>query len=175
MSFFVPSMEIERANLLAFARMVIRDVLQTTSENAHVIMYEDDPNAKPAVITAVKRLLIIIEHCLCHGLRRSLPVIDDNNYSGDVFANSGFLRHSNAIFKRAKDRCFADTSFHGQSCLRPDPWPVLLHLEQLVTSCNRLSETVNTMTELRTGLGRSRAWIIQALMQKVNFLFVYLY
>ncbi|KAF8565813.1 hypothetical protein P879_07689 [Paragonimus westermani] len=159
-------MEIERANLLAFARMVIRDVLQNTSENPHVIMYEDDPSAKPAVITAVKRLLTIVEHCLCHGLRRSLPVIDDNSYSGDLFTNGGFLRHSNAIFKLAKDRCLSDTSIHCQSCLQPDPWPVLLHLEQLLASCNRLSETVNTMSELRTGLGKSRAWILQALMQK---------
>ncbi|KAA3672742.1 uncharacterized protein DEA37_0007680 [Paragonimus westermani] len=159
-------MEIERANLLAFSRMVIRDVLQNTSENPHVIMYEDDPNAEPAVITAVKRLLTIVEHCLCHGLRRSLPIIDDNSYSGDAFTNGGFLRHSNAIFKLAKDRCLADTSIHGQSFLQPDPWPVLLHLEQLVASCNRLSETVNTMSELRTGLGKSRAWILQALMQK---------
>ncbi|KAF5394043.1 hypothetical protein PHET_12343 [Paragonimus heterotremus] len=96
---------------------------------------------------------MIVEHCLCHGLRRSLPVTNDNCCAGDVFTTSWFLRHSNEIFKRAKDRCTADTSVYGQSCLQPDPWLVLLQLEQLVTSCNHLRETVNNMSELRTGFG----------------------
>ncbi|KAF5397773.1 hypothetical protein PHET_08021 [Paragonimus heterotremus] len=122
-------MEAERDKLLTFARMFIRDVLLTTSENPHVIPHEDDPNTKPAVMTVVKRLLMIVEHCLCHGLRQSLPVTDDKCYAGDVFTTSWLLCHSNAIFKRAKDRCFADTSVHGQSCLQPDPWLVLFHLE----------------------------------------------
>ncbi|KAF5397012.1 hypothetical protein PHET_08490 [Paragonimus heterotremus] len=84
-------------------------------------MYEDDPNAKPAVIAAVKRFLVIVEHCLCHGLRRSLPVIDDNRYDGDVFTTSWFLRHSSEIFKRVMDRRFNHTSIHDQSCLQLDP------------------------------------------------------
>ncbi|KAF5395701.1 hypothetical protein PHET_11423 [Paragonimus heterotremus] len=57
MSFVVPSKGIERANLRSFACLVIGDVLRTTFENPHVIMCEDDPNAKPAVIAVVKRLL----------------------------------------------------------------------------------------------------------------------
>ncbi|KAF5394105.1 hypothetical protein PHET_12328 [Paragonimus heterotremus] len=92
-----------------------------------------------------------------------------------VFTTSWFLRHSYEIFKRAKDRFSAETSVHDQSCLQPDPWLVLLQIEQLVTSRNCSSETVNTMSEHRNGSGRFRAWILQAPMRQVNFLFVYLY
>ncbi|OON17344.1 FYVE zinc finger, partial [Opisthorchis viverrini] len=150
-------MEVERSNLLAFAKMSVRDVIQSMERKQDLIL-DEKQQLKNQVTFSVNRLLLLIEHCLCHGLRKDIS-------SGMEMFGSPTDTNKTSILRRAKEQVLSTTSsLFTQIC--PDPWPVLVHLSRCISGSGDLSDTIQSMSEIRTGLGRSRVWIRQALMQK---------
>ncbi|TPP59353.1 hypothetical protein FGIG_03452 [Fasciola gigantica] len=166
-------MDIERINLLSIARYLIREVVRKMDakqqivlgkENSESNQVESDFREEPTI----QALLTVIEHCLCHGLRTDLPT-QDITYQNMTETTSPLevIRNSASALRRAKDQVIQTAnSLLAVSRALPNPWPVVLHMEQCHPVADKLSAHVLSLSEVRTGLGKSRVWIRYALMYK---------
>ncbi|CAL8075587.1 unnamed protein product [Calicophoron daubneyi] len=166
-------MQAERANLLSVARLVVRDVIQYASGKQRIFIdnynfSQSSDDSTDSAVQAVYRLLAVIEHCLCHGLRRDLPVTElpPSSRTSRLSSSKDVILNSSSVLRRAKDQVVLKASSLITPPSEPNPWPVLLHIEQLIPALEEMSKSILTMSTVRTGLGRSRVWICQALMRK---------
>ncbi|EUB57025.1 RUN and FYVE domain-containing protein 2 [Echinococcus granulosus] len=120
-------MEIERGNILAAARFVIRELLDyALLHQLSVVEYDDQNQDSSGLSEIVTRLLHIIENGVCHGI------------------NCSVRKSSTAIPLL-------------------DPWPLIFHLPG---EDNTLVDNVSVYDDVKTGLGKTRLWIRNALMSK---------
>ncbi|KAH8864917.1 RUN and FYVE domain-containing protein 2 [Schistosoma japonicum] len=165
-------MEIERSNLLSILKLVVRDLMEPTFGQQQVSIDESIFWDNPATVhnddapNIVWRLLSVIEHCLCHGLRREYTVPDPINNSSDGTVANELIRNTTAIIRKAHDHVVSTTNIFAKHSSHPNPWPVLLEIEKLSSTTDPISNTVTTISEIRTGLGLSRVWLRHALMRK---------
>ncbi|XP_041363074.1 RUN and FYVE domain-containing protein 2-like isoform X2 [Gigantopelta aegis] len=108
---------IERANLLNVAKLIIKELID--SSLAHGRMLDDDH-------VPLQQFFVVLEHILRHGLR----------------PKKGLLRD------------------------RREFWGVLENIEKFAPEANEITTSVRDMPHVKTALGRARAWIRLALMQK---------
>ena len=116
-------LSIEKQNLLAVFKLVIKDLLDRTLKREHVLDKEH---------FYLRHFFIVFEHILYHG------------YSG----KKSFPLNSSAN--------------------RKDLWPLidLISRKSTDNSNNEISISIKDMSNIRTSLGRVRAWFRLALMQK---------
>ncbi|CAH8675042.1 unnamed protein product [Schistosoma rodhaini] len=153
-------METERSNLLSIVKLVVfldENIFWGESRTVHG---EDVSNI-------VWRLLSVVEHCLCHGLRREYTTPDSFNDVNQRTSSKELMRSATTVIRRACDHAVSTANIFMKNSSHPNPWPVLLEAEKLSKTTDSISKTIATMTEIRTGLGRSRVWLRQALMRKV--------
>ncbi|TNN13229.1 RUN and FYVE domain-containing protein [Schistosoma japonicum] len=130
-------MEIERSNLLSILKLVVRDLMEPIFgqqqasiddsifwDNAGTVHNDDAPNI-------VWRLLSVIEHSLCHGLRREYTVPDPINNSSDGTVANELIRNTTTIIRKARDHVVSTTNIFAKHSSYPNPWPVLLEIEKL--------------------------------------------
>ncbi|VDO91722.1 unnamed protein product [Schistosoma margrebowiei] len=166
-------METERSNLLAIVKLIVHDLVQITFDQHQVSLDENIFWGESRtvhceeVLNIVWRLLSVIEHCLCHGLRRDYTVPDSSNDSNERTSSKGLMKDATTVVRRARDHAVSAANLFMKNPSHPNPWPVILEAEKLSKTTDSISKTVATMTEIRTGLGRSRVWLRHALMRKV--------
>ncbi|VDP95232.1 unnamed protein product [Echinostoma caproni] len=168
-------MDVERANLLAIARALIRDVIKMTNEEKRIVFgasQNSDGNSEKTGTHAellIQMLLTVIEHCLCHGLRKEFPSLDALPNQSETASSLEVFRNSASALRRAKDQVI-QTANNILAAPRsmPNPWPVVLHMEQCHPVSEKLSTKVQSLSEVRTGLGKTRVWIRYALMHKIS-------
>ncbi|KAL5968928.1 RUN and FYVE domain-containing protein 2 [Taenia solium] len=120
-------MEIERGNILAATRFVIKEILDyALLHQLSVVEYDDQNQNSSVLFEIVTRLLHIIENGVCHGITCSVQ--------------------KSSI-----------------SILLLDPWPLICHLPG---EDNRLVDDASVYDDIKTGLGKTRLWIRNALMSK---------
>lgn len=160
-------MEVERSNLLVLTKLIVNNLIQSINDS-HLIVVDSNCNqiTESKSISIVFDLLIVIEHCLCHGLNNEglISQASSNNLTKEI--------NKSNVLQRAKNQVILTASNLIKQCFDCDPWPVLLQLEKISGFNERISDSVLTMNELTTGLGRSRVWLRQALMKKVFLNFV---
>ncbi|CAH8871451.1 unnamed protein product [Trichobilharzia szidati] len=165
-------METERSNLLAVAKIVVRDLIQYTygrqqvsfDETFFSIIPGNVPNGE--VSNIIWLLLCVIEHCLCHGLRHEYTTTNSAYSTREGTMAKEFLRNTTSVIRRACDHVTSTANSFVKQSSYPNPWPVLLEVEKLSAFSNVISSTIVTMTEIKTGIGLSRVWLRQALMRK---------
>ncbi|CAH8619832.1 unnamed protein product [Heterobilharzia americana] len=168
----ISRMETERSNLLAISKIVVRDLIQHTFGGYRVSLDETPfwnelgSMHSDEVLNTAWRLLSVIEHCLCHGLRREHTNSNSARNSDEVIGTKELIRNTTSVIRRARDHVVSTANNFVKQSLYPNPWPVLLEIERLSASTDVISNTVITITEIKTGLGRSRVWLRQALMRK---------
>lgn len=125
-------MEIERGNILAATRFVIKELLDYALLHQLSVVEYDDRNQNSSVLSEiVTRLLHIIENGVCHGIT-----------------------------------CSVQKSSLSIPLL--DPWLLICHLPG---DDNHLVDNASAYDDIKTGLGKTRLWIRNALMSKVCFSF----
>lgn len=165
-------------NLLSVARALIRDVVRITDtqhqavfgdENFDAIQNENLSHREPII----QALLTVIEHCICHGLRRELRIQDTTFHSTET-APLEMIRNSASALRRAKNQVMQTANSILAIPRSPlNPWPVVLHMEQCHPVADKLSTHVLSLSEVRSGLGKFRVWIRYALMHKVFYRFLF--
>ncbi|CAI2734753.1 unnamed protein product [Schistosoma spindalis] len=153
-------METERSNLLAIVKLV------QVSLDENIFWGESRTVHCEEVLNIVWRLLSVVEHCLCHGLRRDYTMPDSFSDSNERTSSKELMKDATTVVRRARDHAVSAANIFMTTSSHPNPWPVLLEAEKLSKTTDPISKTVATMTEIRTGLGRSRVWLRQALMRK---------
>ncbi|CAH8620020.1 unnamed protein product [Schistosoma mattheei] len=165
-------MENERSNLLAIVKLVVHDLIQLTFDQHQVSLDENIFWGESRtvhceeVLNIVWRLLSVVEHCLCHGLRRDYTMPDSFDDNNERTSSKGLMKDATTVVRRARDHAVSAANIFMKNSSHPNPWPVLLEAEKLSKTTDSISKTVATMTEIRTGLGRSRVWLRHALMRK---------
>ncbi|XP_018654522.1 LOW QUALITY PROTEIN: putative run and fyve domain containing protein [Schistosoma mansoni] len=164
-------METERSNLLSIVKLVVRDLIRLTFDQQQVFLDENIWGESRTVhgedvSNIVWRLLSVVEHCLCHGLRRESTTPDSFNDFNQRTSSKELMKSATTVIRRACDHAVSTANIFMKNSSHPNPWPVLLEAEKLSKTTDSISKTVDTMTEIRTGLGRSRVWLRQALMRK---------
>ncbi|CAH8670860.1 unnamed protein product [Schistosoma haematobium] len=165
-------MENERSNLLAIVKLVVHDLIQLTFDQHQVSLDENIFWGESRtvhceeVLNIVWRLLSVVEHCLCHGLRRDYTMPDSFDDNNERTSSKGLMKDATTVVRRARNHAVSAANIFMKNSSHPNPWPVLLEAEKLSKTTDSISKTVATMTEIRTGLGRSRVWLRHALMRK---------
>uniref|UniRef100_A0A3Q0KLE0 Putative run and fyve domain containing protein n=1 Tax=Schistosoma mansoni TaxID=6183 RepID=A0A3Q0KLE0_SCHMA len=165
-------METERSNLLSIVKLVVRDLIRLTFDQQQVFLDENIFWGESRTVhgedvsNIVWRLLSVVEHCLCHGLRRESTTPDSFNDFNQRTSSKELMKSATTVIRRACDHAVSTANIFMKNSSHPNPWPVLLEAEKLSKTTDSISKTVDTMTEIRTGLGRSRVWLRQALMRK---------
>lgn len=125
-------LEVERDNLVAICRLVVKDVIDESLKHPGGIMLSLDESDGDAGLT---QLFVILERLLCHGLR--------------VQKRSGILGSQTTVGTKGKEL-----------------WQVLELIERVIADAKEITTSVREMPFLKTPMGRCRAWLRLALMQK---------
>ncbi|MEQ2217234.1 RUN and FYVE domain-containing protein 2, partial [Xenoophorus captivus] len=130
-------MAMERANLLNMAKLSIKGLIESALSFGRTLDSDYPP---------LQQFFVVMEHCLKHGLRE-FSLIHLHICMSDQFP---------PVFPVKK-------SFLG---FNKSLWGPLELVEKLCPEASEISASVRDLPGLKTPLGRARAWLRLALMQK---------
>ncbi|XP_029107243.1 RUN and FYVE domain-containing protein 2 isoform X3 [Scleropages formosus] len=141
-------MAMERANLLNMAKLSIKGLIESALSFGRTLDSDYPP---------LQQFFVVMEHCLKHGLKGTTPHI---TLPPPLFPGTQTITGRRHLSQAC---AFVKKSFLGYN---KSLWGPLEMVEKLCPEAGEIVASVRDLPGLKTPLGRARAWLRLALMQK---------